>query len=316
MEVRAHLIPIRYTNERINSRLAGLSGTGRYSRCFTQTEDFFLRFDADYEVPRFPIHHNVQLREPDPAYLAMLENLLDTVVRLAPEVFEGLTYFFDPEEVFKPCFYRLYKKAGRQYLYLLRLDLGFRAHHQIIIDRGDNDSSHGVRTSALFVEPLCLPLEGLEERNGKLSGVWVRSFFSETWIGEYGRGYFIQGIWMDTDLSKFFTRLFLPPDRHLYPYYPLLCKYRTIAAMPIFFSRKEREQAVSVLEEAIRLISPSLTEIQDALKKSSFSDTLPIFRELKQKMDPVFPVFWENIRVRTHLNEYGRKEYTIEHNAV
>src|SRR3972149_1984750 len=124
MEERSNSITIHYTNEKINKALSVPANPGNYTRHFTQTEDFFLQLASEYVIPRFVIHHNIDKKEPDAGYLAGIETLLERLLNLAPDVLSGLTYVFDPEEIFKPCFYKLYKTQGRSFLYLLRLDLG------------------------------------------------------------------------------------------------------------------------------------------------------------------------------------------------
>ncbi len=37
---------------------------------------------------------------------------------------------------------------------------------------------------------------------------------------------------MDADLTKFFSKLFLPAGKKTYPYYPYLCKYKTVCQSP------------------------------------------------------------------------------------
>jgi hypothetical protein len=312
MEERTNSIPISFTDTTINNLLSSLSGYGRAAKHFTQTEDFFLQFSSAYTIPHFRIHHNVAKKEPSQEYLDAIRMLLAELASLAPEVFQGLTWFFDPGEIFKPCFYKLYRIENALFLYLLRLDLSFRPYYQEIIDRGDNDVSHAVRTRCLFCEPLAIPLERVDVENGKLRGFTIKSLFSETWIGEYGRGYFVQGIWMDYDLSKFFTRLFLAPDRNLYPYYPFLCKYSTVCAMLISFSEQARLRNIPLLGRVIEFILPSLAPVQAALKDSPFSDTLPVFQSMKNEAARSFPPLWEGIEISSYLSKEGRKEYQVE----
>jgi hypothetical protein len=292
--------------------VSGGASAPSYTRHFTQTEDYFIRFPDEYRTPRFRIHHDYRVREPRKEYLAALEETFASLMPKAPDVFAGLTYFFDPQEIFKPCFYRLYRTDEALFLYLLRLDFGYRPHYQTIVDRGDNDVTHVARTRELFLEPLLIPLARAEYEGDRLVKAVIRPLFSETWIGEYGRGYRVQGVWMDNDLTKFFTRLFTPPDRRLYPYYPFLCKYRTVCASPAGFTEGEREALASYLDRALGFLHPVLSGIQDALKGSSFSEELSIFRVLRPRVGELGPQPGPRVRIRVYLTPDGLKEYQIE----
>ncbi|MBN2354146.1 MAG: hypothetical protein JXD23_16375 [Spirochaetales bacterium] len=313
MEDTQSSIPIFYTDTRYGGAAGASPGTG-FTRHFTQSEDFFIKFDFEYLTPRFKIHHDIDEKKPDDDYLAALDGTLSILTARAPEVFFGLTYFFDPQEIFKPCFFRIHESGGELFFYLLRLDFGFRPNYQSIVDRGDNDVSHVSRTDCLFLEPLLIPLLGFEGEGASRRAV-VKSLISRTWIGEYGRGYFRQGIWMDNDLTKFFTRLFLDPDRRPYPYYPFQCNYRTVCAMPASFGEESRDAAAASLKEAVASLEPALPAVQDALKKAVFSEDLPVFRELKNRALPAAGAAWKPVSIRAYLNAQGLKEYQIEDDA-
>jgi hypothetical protein len=312
MEDTQSSIPVSYTDDRYAIAAADeAAADGGFTLHFTQTEDFFIKFDDEYLTPRFRVHHDIARPEPDDEYLASLDMALAVLVRRAPRVFAGLTYFFDPQEIFRPCFYRLYASGQSLFFYLLRLDFGFRPGYQTIVERGDNDVSHVSHTRCLFLEPLVLPLLRVEE-GGRARRYVVKSLISQTWIGEYGRGYFRQGVWMDNDLTKFFTRLFLSPDRRPYPYFPFQCNYRTICAMPLAFADESRALAAASLGEAVSFLEPALPAIQRELKVSVFSEDLPVFRDLKRRAGPAGDASWSPVSVRTYLNENGMKEYQIE----
>ncbi len=313
MEETQSSIPILYTDERYGG-VSGEAPAARFTRHFTQSEDFFIKFDSEYLTPRFHIHHDVKEWQPDDQYLAALDNTLSPLASRAPEVFSGLTYFFDPREIFKACFFRLHESGGEPFFYLLRLDFGFRPNYQTIVDRGDNDVSHVSRTACLFLEPLLIPLRRIEEDGAGRRAI-VKSLISRTWIGEYGRGYFRQGIWMDNDLTKFFTRLFLEPDRRPYPFYPFLCNYSTVCAMPAGFGAGSRDAAAASLKEAVAFLEPALPAVQDALKATAFSEDLPVFRELKSRALPSVGSAWKPVSISAYLNAQGLKEYRIENDA-
>ena len=62
---------------------------------------------------------------------------------------------------------------------------------------------------------------------GKVVAFVVKQTISQNWIGETGKGYLVRGIWMDSELTKFFSKLFLPTGKRTYPFYPFTCRYKT-----------------------------------------------------------------------------------------
>lgn len=311
MEERADTISFHFTKEYPVPATEAVAAE-RYTRHFTQTEDFFIRFEKAYRIPPFRIHHDYRIRQPDAGYLAALDAVMAELLSLAPDVFAGLTYAFDSQEIFKPCFYKLYATEEGVFLYLLRLDFGYRPHYQVIEERGDNDVSHATRSRSLFLEPLLIPLARTAYEGTRLHDAVIRSLFSETWIGEYGRGYRVQGIWMDNDLTKFFTRLLSAPNLRLYPYYPFLCKYRTVCAFPSGFTEEERRERAVYLGRALSFLEPALSDIQQALKRAEFSEDLPVFRKLKPLVTGLGPEPGAAVRLRAYLNEDGLKEFQLE----
>jgi hypothetical protein len=85
-----------------------------FSRHFSQGEDFFIRLGRSFVVPSFSIHHDINENRPDRGYLQTLRTLIDTLQQLAPEVFDGLTYTFDPAEVLRPTFFSALPRRGGQ----------------------------------------------------------------------------------------------------------------------------------------------------------------------------------------------------------
>jgi hypothetical protein len=306
-------IPAQVTDPALNALLAS-SPEGRRPLAlhFSQTEEFFVRAEEEYRVPRLAIHHDVLRPRPDPGYLSRLAEVLAQLVRLAPQLWRGLTYLFDPAEILRPSFFQLYRLGGRQYLYLLRLDLSFRPQAHRVLERGDNDLSPAFSTRELYLEASLIPLQGVQADSGRLSSLLVDQAISSTWIGETGRGYFVQGIWMDNDLTRFFSRLFLPPGLRTYPYYPYLCRYRTMCRSLIRFSAAEREAALPQFHQAYEFLKPLMGRVESSLKAGEFSEKDPVFRELKSLVPESWYHCWEGLRVEAYLNEYDHKEYRLE----
>ena len=313
MEQISSEIRVGYSDRETNALLATVADEQRpFSRHFNQSEDFFLLLEDAYTVPHLPIHHNVRLREPTPGYAAALRSVISQVIRRAPQALKDLAYFFDPSEILRPCFYHLYRVEESLYLYLLRIDLAMRATEATVIERGTNDTTPHYSSKRLFLEPTVIPLEEAVREDGKVVGFRIRQTISQTWIGEYGRGYFQQGIWMDADLTKFFSRLFLPAGRKTYPYYPYLCKYKTVCQSVIDLSTKGRAAMIPALHRGLSFLLPAMERIQAEMRHGSFSEELDVFRELKGRVPGSWYAPWENLRIQSYLNDQDTKEYLIE----
>jgi hypothetical protein len=310
--VESNEIRLSYSDPEMDALLAGVGDESRpFSRHFNQSEDFFLLLEDEYAVPHLSIHHDVRLPRPSPAYIAGLLKVTEELAHLAPQVFKGLTYFFNPVETLRPSFYQLYTVENRSYLFLLRVDLMMHDSESTVVERGTSDTTPHYRSRRLFLEAALVPLAGVA-RGGEGAGSFrVLQTISETWIGERGRGYFREGIWMDADLTKFFSRLFLPPDRKIYPYYPYPCKYQTLCLFPVRMSPRERQAFVPSLHRSLEFLLPVMTRVEREMR-AGFSEKMDFFLELKQKIPPDWFDPWKSIRVEAYLNESEKKEFRIE----
>jgi hypothetical protein len=307
-------IGVGYSDRDIN---AILEATGRdprpYTRHFSQGEDFFLKLEKEFTVPHFPIHHDVRRAEPGAEYLRALSEVVEQAAMLAPQALRDLTYFFDPAEILRPCFYKLYRIEDSSYLYLLRVDLAMKGSDSAVVHRGTNDTTAMYRSRKLFLENTVIPLSDvLRDKEGRVKAFRVRQTISQTWIGEFGRGYFQQGIWMDLDLTRFFSRLFLPVGRRTYPFYPFLCKYKTICESVIDLSPEGRTTTMPSLHRAIGFLLPAMEAIQSEMRHGGFTEDMKIFRDLKARVPEAWYEPWEGIRVEPYLNESEMKEFRIE----
>ncbi len=313
MEQVSNEIRVRYTDAAVNAIIEGIGEDTRpLGRHFSQNEDFFLQLEGEYSVPHIPIHHDVRVPRPSQEYLSILMGVVEQIARLAPQVLKGLTYFFDPAEILRPCFFQVFRIEERWYLYLLRVDLVMRAAESTVRERGTNDTTPWYTSRRLFLEDTVIPLAEVVRENGKVMSFRVNETISQTWIGEQGRGYFVQGIWMDTDLTKFFTRLFLPRNKRTYPYYPYLCKYKTVCQALISLSPQGRASAIPWLHRALVFLAPYLDQIQEEMKNTPFSEEVPFFQALKAKVPADWYEAWSSLRVEAYLNAADMREYTIE----
>jgi hypothetical protein len=302
-----------YSDSNLNELLARApSGEQAFSRHFNQVEEFFVRIGREYLVPQLPIHHDVRRPEPERDYLVRLREVLAQLVNLLPQMFRQLSHLFDPAEILKPCFFKLYSIEGRQFLYLLRVDLAFRPHSHRVLVKGSNDFTPAYSTRELHLEALFVPLAQVEASGGRIERFRVDPLISSTWVDETGRGYFVQGIWMDNDLTRFFSRLLLPPGRRLYPFFPYACKYRTVCQNVIRFSAEGRRALLPQLDRVYAFLKPHMPEIEASMKGSEFSEANPTFRRLRETVPEAWTRLWENIKVEAYLNEQDQKEFRVD----
>lgn len=302
-----------YSDAHINESLASLDGTsGAFTRHFTQNEEFFIRLKEPIRVPSFPIHHDVRVQTPDSSYTKALRTVTENLLSQAPHVFASLKHLFDPAEIHRPGFYTVYRYKEMTYLYLLRLDLNYRPNQHRVVEKGSNDVTPVYETQDIVLEPDIIPVEDITEEKGKRTSFHVEQLISQTWIGETGRGYFVQGIWLDRDLTKFFSKLFIPTGTRIYPYFPFTCKYRAICHSLVDLTPKGRERGVPLLHHAREYIRPYMEDIQDDLKQNEFSTELESFQRLKAKVPAHFHDAWSSVQIKAYLNDQEMKEFALD----
>jgi hypothetical protein len=308
-------IRVVYPDAEINTVLASIPEHARGVPCavrYNHSEELFLELGAPFNVPRFPIHHDVHSDVPGAPYAYALRDLVRQLADILPDVFRGLTYYFDPSEPLKPRFYRLYKVENSVYLFLFKIDLVFRHFQGEVIEAGTNDVTPAFLTRRLFVESEFIPLEAVMWELGKARAFRVRQLISNTWIGETGRGYLLHGIWMDNDLSKFFSKIVLPDGARTYPYYPLFCKYKTVCAEAVPPGAERRKRILPLLHRVIGFLTPEMERIQDSLKEPGFSETMPDFVEIRNRVPPSWREILKGVSMRSYLNDRDMKEYALE----
>ncbi len=313
MEEITNEIRLSYTDRPINDLLAAAGGGPASFTChFNQQESMFLKLQQEFVVPPLPIHHDVRVPRPDASYLDRLREVLEQLLRLAPAVFQELTYLFDPREILRPAFFRLYRLEDSSYLYLLQLDLMVRPSEHRILEKGTNDRTPRYATRHLFLEASLIPLEQVSADFGKVRTFTIRQLISNTWIGEVGRGYFQQGIWMDNELTRFFSRLFLPPGKRVYPFYPYVCKYKTVCQNLVHFSPQERREKLPYLHRAVQFLAPLMERIEQSMRNGSFSESNETFQELKARVPREWLEVWKDTSISVYLNDQDMKEYRVD----
>jgi hypothetical protein len=306
-------IRVGYADVGLNGLLGSIGGEQRaFERRFSQGEDFFLHLAEPLSIPHFHIHHDVRQPAPSPEYVSALKTVTEQIAQRAPQVLKGLTYFFDPAEILRPSFYHVYRIGERLFLYMLHVDLVMRATESTVTERGTNDLTPAYSTNHLFVEASIIPLEEVVRQGDRVKGFLIRQTISQTWIGEYGRGYFQQGIWMDADLTKFFSKLFLPANKKTYPYYPYQCRYKTVCQSVIGLDPESRAKAVPLLQRSLDFLLPEMERIQAEMKNTSFTEQMEIFKELKGRIPTEWYEPWASVRVEVYLNESEMREFRVE----
>ena len=305
-------IAVPYSDGEINRVLkSNVGAPATVTRHYTQGEDFFIKFDGHVDVPSFPIHHDVRMRKPTDEYLHRIRPLIEQIHEAVPQLLANMTYMFDPGEIHRPGFFQLYRLENVTYLYLVRIDLLYRAQAHEVLERGSNDNTPRYRTNRITYEADFIPLKEVITQDDRIHGFRVDQYVSDTWIGETGRGYFVQGIWLDTELTKFFTKLFAPEGKRLYPFYPINCKYRSICHAVIDVDAEGRKRRLPALHRIRSFLAPHMEEIQDALREESFSTELETFLNLKQSLPDQLRDLWADVKVKAYLNEEEMKEYEV-----
>ncbi len=312
MESILNKIIISSTSERISNILTMENKNSTYTYHFNQNEESFIKLETEFTVPHFPIHHDSDLDIPKKSYIDALENLMKQIIPNTASIFSNLTYFFEPTEIFHPSFYQIYRYKEQLYLYLIRLDFLFKPSDGTIVESGSNDVTNEYKTTNLYMESDLIPLSEYTSKNGKISGFIIEQNISDTWIGETGRGYLHEGIWIDQELTKFMSKLFLSNNKNAYPYYPFTCKYRTFCHTVTDLTINGRKKHLLYLHNARAFILPLLEKIQDALKQDSFSSDLPAFLEMREKVPKYWDEVWKPLNVKRYLNKSDMKEFLIE----
>lgn len=313
MEQITNEIKLSYTDKEINARLENLDNKdSSFKRHFNQTEEFFLDLEEDFIIPSLPIHHDVRQPRPSPEYLKSLQQILEQILPLTPGVFNELTYLFDPREIMKPCFFKLYKIDQASYLYLVQVDLIYRSREAQVLERGNNDFTARYSSCRLFLETLFIPLDRVLVEDNKIRSFVVKQTISSTWVGEVGRGYFVQGIWIDNELTRFFSKLFLPQGKRTYPFYPYVCKYRTICQNLIRLNPEARKLYLPYLHRAIEFLTPAMKRIEQSMRDTSFSVDNATYKELKKQVPANWLEIWNNLEIDVYLNQQDMKEFSVE----
>lgn len=291
----------------------GVAGSKRRCR-YSQSEDPFLLLEEPLEIPSFPVHHDFRDTLPPPGYTEAIALIADRAVQSVPWLLAGTRWYFDPVNIHNPAFYRVEILNNRAYLYLARLDLACRPLESEILEEGSNNRTQRYRSRHLYFESDWYPLARMPESDRKAgkSSLEIEQTIPVTWKGESGEGYMIHGIWMDSDINKFFSKLVLPPGRRNHPFYPVTCKHRCVSVNALGLEPGRSSRGPAVLQGIMDALEPELDDILEDLQAAPFSELLPLFREIKARIDPALGDPWSNLQVTASLNEREHKEYSVE----
>lgn len=322
MVVPSGSVQLGYSDARINAMLktpVESKGDTNLTRRFTQNEEFFVELPEPVIVGSFPVHHDIGQKEPDPLLTDVVHSFVTRIQAIVPGLFQNLIHLFDPSSNHRPAFFRLYEIQGIRFLYVLRTDLSFRPTHATRRDRTTNRMTVEYETNHLFLESDLFPLSRVETTGDRISSMQVEQVIRDTWIGETGRGYMRAGMWLDRDITKFFSRLFTPEPLQTYPYYPFTCKYRTIAHATLALSESERQRAVQIARKGREFLLPHIQTIEESLRsvaKNEFSESISTFRELRAAARGLLDPVWAEFAINSYLNATDEREFEVTRGLV
>jgi hypothetical protein len=195
---------------------------------------------------------------------------------------------------------------------MLTVDLFYRPQEHVVIEKGSNDRTARYSSCSLFLEGLFIPLDRTAQDNNEGQRFRIKQTLSDTWIGETGRGYFTKGIWMDDDLTKFFTKLLVPKGVRIYPFYPFVCRYKTICESITDLDPGYRDASLSHLTKALEFLSPFMKDIQEQLRDAEFSEETAFFQNLKKVVPDYWKRVFQGIKIEAYLNQNDMREFRVE----
>lgn len=305
---------IFHTDQEFDRAVAAVPAAAKaLTRHFSQDEDFFVALADEVEIPDMPIHHDIRQRAPSAELRRALEGIARQLRAQAPYLTEGMAWYFDATEPMALGYFQILRTGDQLYLSLLRVHLGRRLSGAAVLLAGTNDRSPRYRTRRLHVECDIVPLREVRQTERGQYQFHLAQTVSETWVGETGRGYFVTGIWLDRELTKFFSRLFLPEDKRTYPYFPFNCKFRCVCFQPFELDPEGRKRGVALLNGGRAFIEEHIRRIEAELKSNDFSDKSPLFRELRRTIPAKLTNYFQALNVRAYLNAEDSKEFQLDY---
>ncbi len=278
---------------------------------FSQGEEFFIRIDAPIDFPSLPIHHDYRLKKATALEYSAYRQFFCDLAPYLGHFFAGMRYFFDPSHNQKPSFVQVLKIEEQLYAFLIKIDMSYRASHATVTKKASNDISASFKSCDIFLESDLIPLRSLDNKDGSYITLAVDTSISETWVGETGRGYFVQGIWLDREISRFISKLFVANGHKIYPFFPLLCKYKTVCFQTVDMSQDGRKRGLSFLHQARKFLKDYLSQIEGSIKDEEFSENNPVFVKMRPDVPVSLTDYTKTFKVKTYLDKDDQKEYEI-----
>ncbi len=280
---------------------------GRPDIFVTQNEEIYYLLSEPIRIKSFPIHHDLRHDQPYETYKQVIESTFSQVIPQIPNVFEGTQWRFEARDPFHPSFFQVFDCNGRSYVFLIRFDLSLRPRLSTVLSKGTNDMTADFETHYLFVTPEILPLDTTLSTDDKLFVLWL---FNSTWIGEKGRGYYLQGIWMDDSITQLVSRLISPPGTSLHPFFPIKCRYQSLSATLLFPTPIARKSVVTNLDTVLSALNGRFIEVQENLRNLDDAKALKLEDELRGqhllKLQTMLPIF-----ASPQINTWNMKEYRV-----
>lgn len=258
----------------------------------------------------FPIHHDYRDPNPHPVYHEAITNMFSQFKLQLPFSLPMLQWGFDPRKILQPTLYHEIEHQGNRFLFVVQFDLSFRSYWHRSLRRGDNNWTTEYETRRVMMSFDFLPLDlKLSDSND----YYVHQFFDSTWIGEEGRGYYLQGIWMDDDLTEFFSLFLMPDLEAYYPFFPLRCRYQSLSANTWKLSHDGVPKLLEFLTPIMSIPKSSLKEIQQQLKKSDSKQRAQLAQTYRSKLG-ISPPSQDSLPkiIEKRIAPNGLVEYVID----
>lgn len=296
-------------NDILNQNTKIQSHQGLYQAYFNSNEDFYLKSERQFQVPSFPVYQDVKQKKASSEYLTSLEKFLKQIMPLFPQLFYKMTWINHYTEVLRPFFYRDLSLKDKNFLLLLKLDLIYKEGHGKALEQETTTHTAAYESEDLFCEILLLPqIENKQDEEGFFFPLDIMN----TWTNEVRKNYALSGQWIDMELTRFFSQLFLAKGQSIYPYFPFIYQYHTMAYQLINLCETDLKQNMTQLKMARDFLLPYLEEIAASLKKEKFSPEMLLFQKLQQKISPQWQNFCADMDTQLFLNDINQqREFQI-----
>jgi hypothetical protein len=96
----------------------------------------------------------------------------------------------------------------------------------------------------------------------------------------------------------------------------LFCKYKTVCATSPILTSEGRRKLIPLLHHAVKYLAPEINHIQEILRNQKFTDTMPEFIELRDRIPDSWKLPTMNFSISAYLNDREQKEYALAHDVA